>query len=344
MAIRQGKCIVKKNRVVFWFLLCALFFLASLARAQQISPVPTPEAPQSEENLVHLGDVIDVDVLGGFEYDWRGTITPDGYLNALSFGDPIYALCRSETALAADITEVFGKSLRDPKIVVKIIDRSNRAVVRLIGAVRTPTRFRLQREVRLGELIVLAGGFTDDASSEITVYRPRNLSCFSGVLSNREGSEKPSDPPRENSSQTVTIKISDLLKGDAKANMPILSGDLIEVVQAVPVYVIGAVNNPRPVYSRQEITVSRAVASAGGLAKDADGGKVSIFRRSETDTKIIDADLGKIKDGESVDEVLKPFDIIDVASRGGGKRRFPPTAANEEKTRMGRELPLRVVD
>src|ERR1035437_10267951 len=229
---------VKNNRVFLWFILCALFSLSTLARAQQISPTPTPsptpQANQSEEDLVHLGDVIDVDVLGGFEYDWRGAITPDGYINALSFGDPIYALCRSETAVAADITKAFSKSLRDPKIVVKIIDRSNRAVVRMNGAVRTPTRFRILRMVRLGELIVVTGGFTDDASGEITLYRPRNLSCVSDVLSNREVIEKQSDPSRDSGPQTITVKISDLLKGDAKANIPILSGDLIEVVKAVP--------------------------------------------------------------------------------------------------------------
>ena len=290
---------------------------------------PTPTLPSNDE-LVHFGDVLDVDFVGAFEYDWRGTITPDGNLDGLdSYGDPIRALCRNETQIAADISKAYSKILRDPKVVVRIIDRSNRAVARLDGAVRTPTRFKLQREVRLRELLVLAGGLTDDTSGEISIFRPRNLNCTVS--------------PQDNGSQMIAIKINDLLIGKPEANIQILSGDIIDVVRATPVYVIGAVNSPRPVFSTGEITLSRAVASAGGLAKDADGGKVTIFRRVGAESKVEETDLTKIKRGELVDVVLKPFDIIDVAVKGSGKRKNPPVAISTVKTER-LELPLRVID
>ena len=296
--------------------------------------------------MAHFGDVIDVDIVGGFEFDWRGTLTSDGYLDGVDgFNEPVYGLCRTEAEISAGVAKAFSKILRDPKVIVRIIDRSNRAVVRLDGAVRTPTRFTLKRPVRLTELIVLAGGLTDDVSGEISVFRPQNLSCLPSVLSTANGGDKISGPPRDNGSRTITIKISDLLNGNTAANIQILSGDMIDVSRAVPVYVIGAVNSPRPIYSRANITVSRAVASAGGLAKDADGGRVTIFRRDGADTKTIEADLGKIKQGVTDDIVLASFDIIDVASKGRGKRKYPPAIANGLKTnRNGRELPLRVID
>lgn len=317
---------MKESRPVICFLYCCLFiFGCALVSAQS----PTP-APPSNDELVHFGDVLDVDFVGAFEYDWRGTITPNGNLDGLdSYGDPIRALCRNETDIAADISKAYSKILRDPKVVVRIIDRSNRAVARLDGAVRTPTRFKLQREVRLRELLVLAGGLTDDTSGEISIFRPRNLNCVAS--------------PQDNGSQMIAIKISDLLNGKPEANLPILSGDIIDVVRATPVYVIGAVNSPRPVFSTGEITVSRAVASAGGLAKDADGGKVTIFRRLGTESKVEETDLAKIKRGELVDVVLKPFDIIDVAGKGSGKRKNPPVAISTVKTER-LELPLRVID
>ena len=218
-------------------------------------------------------------------------------------------------------------------------------MVRLDGAVRTPTRFRLKRSVKLTELLVLAGGLTDDVSGEISIFRPRNLNCMSTALPPTAAGDKNAGSQQDNRSQTITIKISDLLNGDTAANIPILSGDMISVSRAVPVYVIGAVNSPRPVYSRAQITVSRAIASAGGLAKDADASKVSIFRRDGTDAKSIEVDLDKIKRGVTDDIVLSSFDIIDVASKGGGKRKYPPALANGTKTdRNGRELPLRVID
>ena len=325
---------------VLWF----LFLCCVLSPWLPISgQTPTP---RSEADLAHFGDLIDVDILGGFEFDWRGTLTPDGYLDGVDgFNEPVYGLCRTEDEIAASVAKAFGKILRDPKVVVRIIDRSNRAVVRLDGAVKTPTRFRLKRPIRLTELLVLAGGLTDDVSGEISVFRPRNLNCLPSILPATIAGDKTSNPRPDNGSQTINIKISDLLNGSVTANIPILSGDMIDVSRAVPVYVIGAVNSPRPVFSRAQITVSRAIASAGGLAKDADATKVNIFRRDGAETKSIEVDLDKIKRGVTDDVVLASFDIIDVAGKGAGKRKHPPALANGAKiNRNGREFPLKIID
>lgn len=310
----------------------------------QVSAV-AQEVKSSDDDLVHFGDVIDVDVVGGFEFDWRGTVTAEGFLDGLDgYSEPIYGLCRSEMQIATDVANILGKTLREPKVVVKIIDRSNRAVVRLDGAVRTASRFRLQREVRLRELLVLAGGFTDGASGDITIFRPKNLSCRPAI--NPASSSGASLlAPQDNRSQTTNIKIFELLSGEMAANPQILSGDIISVTRALPIYVIGAVNSPRPVYSREQMTVSRIVAMAGGLAKDAEGSKVSIFRRDGIDIKTIDADIAKIKRGELDDVILRPFDIVEIATKGGRKRLYPPIAAREDYREGGKpELPLRVVE
>ena len=55
-------------------------------------PTPTPEIvveptpvsiPESEVNLIHSGDLIDVDVVGSIEYDWRGRLNPEGFLDGI---------------------------------------------------------------------------------------------------------------------------------------------------------------------------------------------------------------------------------------------------------------------
>jgi hypothetical protein len=196
----------------------------------------------------------------------------------------------------------------------------------------------------LRELLVRAGGLTDGASGEIVLFRPAGLSCSEpGEVEASEGGAV--SPPKDNGSQTLNIKISELLSGKSESDPHILGGDVITVTRSAPFYVIGAVNNPRPIYSHTEMTLSRAVASAGGPSKDADLRNVSIFRREGTTTRIIDADLEKIKREESEDEVLRQFDIIDVASKGGGKRKYPPMAVSDENTdRSKTELPLRVID
>jgi len=330
---------MSQKLVSFCFLFCIILNGGeNYVRGQPSQPI-SAGAPQDE--LVHFGDVIDVDVVGGFEFDWRGTLNSEGFLGGFdAYGDPVYALCRSEKQIADEVARAYSKILRSPRVEVRIIDRSNRALVRLDGAVKTPSRFRLRRKAELRELLVLAGGLTDAASGGIVIFRPANLSCR-----RPDGASDGKSASQDNGLQTLNIKISDLLSGKSDASPEVLSGDIITVTRSSPIYVIGAVNNPRPVYSPSEITLSRAVAMAGGLAKQADGGKVTIFRRAGNDSTVINADLDKIKITKTGDEILRPFDIIDVAAKGGGKRKYSPVAAPGSNIDGFRaELPLRVVD
>jgi len=119
---------------------------------------------------------------------------------------------------------------------------------------------------------------------------------------------------------------------------------VITVERAPAVYVIGAVNNPRPIYSRAEMTVSRAIATAGGLAREADGRHATVLRREGGETRSLDIDLAEAKVDTQKDMVLKPFDILDVASRGGGKRKLPPRREQSGPETNRSPPPLRIVD
>ncbi len=316
-----------------------------ITAAAQPPPLPSPTPSQTDVvDLVHFGDLIDVDFAGGFEFDWRGGLTPEGFLDGLdNQGDRIYALCRSEKEIAADIVKIYGRILRDPKVEVKILDRSNRAVVRLSGAVKFSQRFQIKRTVHLRELLIIAGGVTDETSGEITIFRPGNLSCGPGLSSITTGAGPASI--KDNGSQMINIKISELLSGVSASDPVILSGDIITVEKAMPIYIIGAVGNPRQIFSRSQITVTRAIASAGGLIKDALGDEVTIFRREKGGSHVVSINLTKVKNGEMVDEVLKPFDIIDVPRKGAARRQFPPIldvgSLNDPRST---NPPLRIID
>lgn len=321
-------------------LLHFIFLLFAITLA--VGPVLAQSEPQSQANLVHFGDLIEVDVIGSFEYDWRGSLTPEGFFDGLdSLENQIYGLCQSEEDLSVTVQKEFAKMLRDPKVVVRILDRSNRAVAFLNGAVRSPQRFQIKRAVYLNELLVLSGGITDRSSGEISVFRPANLSCVE-PRKNTDGEFVKASQPR--GAETINIKIADILRGEQSANPRILSGDIVTVSEALPVYVIGGVNSPQRLPLRNQLTLSRAIATAGGLAKEANG-NITIFRREGRETKLIQADLQKITAGQADDPVLKPFDIIDVPQKGKPSRTRPPVIDKGFTNGLTlASLPLRVID
>ncbi len=344
----------------YWFsyLFLYIFFVQTVGFAQTPTPTPTPQnstenttkiIPPSEINLIHLGDLVEVDVVGSFEFDWRGTISPEGFLNGINFVEsPIYALCRSEEEIATEVSKAYSKFLREPQIVVKILDRSNRPISIMLGAVKNPQRFQIKRPVYLNELLIISGGLTDKTSGEIQIFRPQNLSCAARTasqVSDGQNREKFVTTSQDNGSQYINIRISDLLAGKKEANPQILNGDIITVFEAQSVYVIGGVANPKQISFRAQITLTRAIDSAGGLAKNGDARKITIFRREKSETKIIEADLEKIKAKQADDIVLQPLDIVEVTQTGSERRKFPPMVGEVNlNTENPSKLPLRVID
>lgn len=331
---------MKHKGVYFPFLLLLCVLLCGFKAFSQITSDPQPQANAAR---IHFGDLIDVDVIGSFEFDWRGTLTPEGFLDGFDkIEEPVYALCRTEVQLASLITAEFVKTLRDPKVAVRILDRSNRAVAYLDGAVKIPQRFQISRPIRLNELLIISGGITDQAGGEINMFRPQNVSCSSITETSNSSEAKTS---QDNALQNRLITIKDLLSGKPEANPQIFSGDIVTVLAAAPIYLIGGVNVPKQISSRSQITLSRAVASAGGVSKQGIEEQVTIFRREGGESRVLTADLKKIKEDEADDPLLKAFDIIEVAEKGRQKRRFPPVVENRGYvSNVLAKLPLRIVD
>jgi protein involved in polysaccharide export with SLBB domain len=304
----------------------------------------TPETvvapPFVEEELIHLGDVIDVDVLGSVEYDWRGQLDSEGFLSALPFAaTSVFALCSTEREVAGSVVAAYTKVLRDPQVVVRVVDRSAREQARLLGAIRTPVRLQIERPVKLNEAIILAGGITERASGEIKIFRPANLSC-AGLAKAQANSD------------TLSIKISDLLAGKPEANPLIHTGDVVTIEEASPIYVTGGVSAPQTVFYRgQKMTLTRALASAGGVLSESDATKIYVYRRAATaagNTKIYLLNLEKIRKKQDADFELEAFDIIEVPSSRAAERedqaRAPVIPGWEKNESAAQNLPLRVIN
>lgn len=316
------------------FLLAACIAAAGEVRAYaQIVFGPPDERYVSDIDRVHQGDLIEVDVVGSFEFDWRGRLNPEGFIDGIErLPDPTFGRCRSTVELANTLADKFRAVLRDPVVEVRIIDRNGRALSYIDGAVKNPLRLRIKRDVRLNEVIVLAGGFTDLIGNEIGIFRPEGASC--------EGAGAGELPKR---STTRMIKIADVLAGVDGSNPKILPGDIVTVVRSLPIYVIGGVGSPQRISARDGITLSRAIDSAGGVTKNGRGDLVSVFRRSPNGVaRTIEVDLGKIRAGTVEDPRLEANDIVEVPLKGSEKRQFPPMLEIRDAGRG--QPPLRIID
>lgn len=277
---------------------------------------------------IHFGDVLEIKAIGFPEYDWKGTMNPEGFINDLPLvSDPIYALCKTEEELAEDVKKAYSKFIREPNVVVKIVDTSNRPIAVIFGAVKTPIRLRIKREVRLSEIIALAGGLTEMTSGRISIIRSKSAGCH---IDQSQDSVK------------IDINITDLLEGKDSANPMISSGDMIEVAEAEPLYIFGAVQRAGRIYFRPDLSLTQAIASAGGITKSADG-KIIIFRKQRDETKTIEVDLKTIRSGKETDIKLQPFDIVEVLEKGKRKQDTIPYTFEAEKRDLS-QLPLRVIE
>jgi polysaccharide export outer membrane protein len=116
-----------------------------------------------------------------------------------------------------------------------------------------------------------------------------------------------------------SYKLSDVLQGDPKANPYLEAGDIVTLPEAEQVYVVGNVFMPLTIALREPITLTRAIAMAGGLKQDTRKDKIRILRQEPGTTvrKEITVDLYAIEKKSSEDLALAPNDIVDVPTSAG---------------------------
>jgi polysaccharide export outer membrane protein len=263
--------------------------------------------------LLGPGDTLDVRVFGQPDLNAIVEVDSDGNLSALPFLEsPIFAKCRTEKDIQKDITKAYGKYLKNPQVSVRISERKSRQPATVFGAVRQPTRVQMQRKIRLNELVVVSGGFTERASGTIQILHTEPLMCP------QPGEEALAAPIDGTKVPFEVVKISELRAGKVSANPIVRPGDYILVTEAEPVYITGSVVSPQGIFLRDQLTLSRAVAMVGGARKEAKVSQVKIYRQKPgaQDQEILVVDYGAIRKNKQPDVFLQAFDVVDVPEAG----------------------------
>lgn len=282
---------------------------APSAPAPVFSPSNSVDTQGIKNYLLGPGDVIDVRVFGQSDLNAMAEVDSDGNISSLPFLEtPIVARCRSEKEIQKDIATAYAKYIKNPQVSVRITEKKSRTPAIVSGAVRQPTRVLMLRKVRLNELLVSAGGFTDRASGTIQIVHTEPLMC---PQPGEEAEATAIDPSKE--MPLDIIKLSDLRAGNPKANPLIRPGDYILVTEAEPVYITGSVVSPQGIYMTDQLTLTRALAMAGGVRKEGKLDGIKIYRQKPgAEQEVIVADYNAIRKNKAPDVVLKAYDVIDV--------------------------------
>ncbi|HEV7860224.1 MAG TPA: SLBB domain-containing protein [Pyrinomonadaceae bacterium] len=209
--------------------------------------------------------------------------------------------------------------------------------VTLTGAVLSPGRFELRRRVRLQELLTMTGGLTEWAAQTIRITHA--VAAY-GCEQPAPGDKGKNDDKK---AEALDIyQVADVMRGDEKANPYLRAGDTVYVPAIERVYIVGEIVKPQAITFKEGLTLSQTILMAGGLRKEAEGGRARIFRQEGSTRTEILVNLKSLKKHHAEDVVLEPNDIIDVRRKlkkgESGPQVWRGTLAVVES-----ELPLRVI-
>ena len=118
---------------------------------------------------------------------------------------------------------------------------------------------------------------------------------------------------------------------------------MITLPEAKEAYVIGNVLRPGPVMLKDDhLTVTRAVAMAGGFMPDTKMDKLRVIRvdADGSNRQEIPVDLAAVKKGQAEDIALRPNDIVEVPVSGG--KRLLRSIIGGSATSAA-QLPIRII-
>ena len=266
-----------------------------------IGPVYAQES-QDDRYRLGPGDVIDIRIYSRPQLSREAVrVEGNGMIRMPLVEGDIKAACLTEGELAKEISTRYARYYRNLQVDVFIKEYHSKQVA-VIGAVNDQSRFQLQRRVRLLELLTYAKGPSTKAGQTINIVHSTTPSHC------KEGDESDSALPFS------SYKLTDVLQGDPKSNPYVEAGDIVTIPEADQVYVVGNVFMPLTIPLREPITLTRAIAMAGGLKQDTKKDKIRVLRQEPGTTvrKEITIDLSAIEKKRSEDLALLPNDIIDV--------------------------------
>jgi polysaccharide biosynthesis/export protein len=262
----------------------------------------------SQDYLLGPGDVIELTVFGIEDLKKKElTLDSDGKIS-LPFINAVQLIGLTSRESEIKIGTLYEASvIKNPQVAISVKEYRSQ-FINVLGAVLKPGTYQLTRRAFLVDALAMAGGLlAEKAESKVFVHRasvkaPSEAEAAAGI-----GDE-----------ESLEIDLVQLLEnGDIRLNVPIYAGDVVSVPERVErfFYVLGDVNKGGAfeIKKGEQITLSKALASAGGLMPTAKGSKTAIMRtNADGSSTQIAVDASKLLKGKVPDTVLMQNDVVFV--------------------------------
>lgn len=251
------------------------------ARAQ--SGGPRAEGGAATEYRLGSGDVLRVNVYQNPDLTLETRVTEAGIVSYPLLG-PIRLGGLSVTAAEKLIADGLrsGNFVKQPQVSI-LVTQVRGHQVSVLGQVGKPGRYPLEAaEVRVTDMLAIAGGMAGTAGDQIVVVGTRNGQPYRSEV----------DLP------------SVFGPGRRAGDVMLENGDVVWVERAPVIYMYGEVQRPGTIRLERNMTVMQALATGGGLTQR---GTVRGLRVSRKDAE------GRVREIEpAMTDQLRPDDIVYV--------------------------------
>jgi polysaccharide export outer membrane protein len=293
---------------------------ASQRRGQQLQLQASRTALASYTDYkVGPEDLLEMEIFGQDDLNRQVRVNGEGEVTLPLVG-VVQVAGLSPKAIEQRLGELYGgRYVRDPQVTLTVKEYRHQRVS-VTGAVDKPGSYELIGPRTLLEVLAMAGGLQDKgttakAGDVVHVIRHQGVSRETAA---KRAASSPSGPPQ---SATLVIDLESLLsRGDTQLNIPIRNGDVIHVPFAGNAYVLGGVRRPGCVAVRDNLSLTQALAMAGGVDPVLATDQVNIMRLDSNRKPIkLTAHLNKVLSGQEEDVSLKDNDVV-VVNIGGLKK------------------------
>ncbi len=266
----------------------------------------TGAARFSQDYLLGPGDIIDVTVYGIEDLKAKElTLDSEGKIS-LPFINSVQLIGLTPRESEVKISTLYEASvMKNPQVAVSVKEYRSQ-FINVLGAVFKPGTYQLTRRAFLVDALAMAGGLlAEKAESKAFVHRASPDPATQAAQAAGVGN-----------TQTIEVDLVELLeKGNVSLNVPIYAGDVVSVPERVEryFYVLGDVikGGAFEMKKGERITLSKALATAGGLLPTAKGGKTAVIRtNADGTTTQIPVNVSKLLRGQAEDMVIAQNDVV----------------------------------